>query len=67
MVMNRPAAAGMQKLAKEIGANPPTAEQGAQVAALRRKLTTGNNTIAILLSISLILMSINEYVNGAFM
>jgi uncharacterized membrane protein len=67
MTVNRPAAAGMEKMAKEIGGNPPTAEQTAKVAELRKKLTTGNNTIAILLSITLILMSIARYVDGAFM
>jgi uncharacterized membrane protein len=61
MAINMPVSKRMAAMAKQIGDNPPSAEQGAEVVRLRNKLAQGNNIIVTLLSITVILMAIARY------
>jgi hypothetical protein len=63
--INRPAAGRMNRISTAIAkaGGPPTAEQMQELMALRKKLFTATNYIAILLVITVIAMSIFRYVS----
>lgn len=62
--VNRPAAARINKISQAIGkqGGPPTPEQQSELMALRKKIFTASNYIAILITIAIIGMSIFRYV-----
>lgn len=60
MAVMRPASTRMAKLTAAIGGGPPSAEQAAEIGDLRKKLTTGNGIVALLLSLAVIFMAIAE-------
>ena len=60
-IMSRPAIMGISSIGKEMAGNPPNEAQAAELARLRKKLTTGTNIVAILLTGAVIAMSIVRY------
>jgi hypothetical protein len=62
--INRPAAARINKISAAIGAQggAPTPEQVSELMALRKRIFTATNYIAILLAVAVIGMSIFRYV-----
>ena len=62
--VNMPATKTMSRLNKEVaaGGGPPSEEQMAMILATRAKIVGGTNSIAILLSICVLLMATARYV-----
>jgi uncharacterized membrane protein len=64
LMVNMPSSIGMNKIAAEIGGNPPTTEQIARITKLRNRLKGGTIAIALLLSLTTILMSMAKYISA---
>lgn len=63
--VNRPAASQINKISQAVAkqGSPPSAEQMEKLMALRKRIFTGTNYIAVLIAIVVITMSIFRYVS----